>query len=392
MSAAAAVVSILAVVLLSQTPYGTVKIELSDPNAQVEVKVDGEVIDIAGLAQPLRLKAGQHDLLVTAGDYQSVSKSFIVRRGVEEVLRVTLEPKVEPRENASAPEVAAKPPAPRPESIAKMEQSGSVEKQPMPSAVAKTDTAAPPQSCLQEITVDLGNGVNLQMVLIPAGEFMMGSADSDAKARADEKPQHRVRITRPFWLGRYEVTQEQWEAVMGTRPWRGQSYVKEGSDYPATYVSWNDAIAFCQKLTTQEGSTYRLPTEAEWEYACRGGTTSAYYFGDDPSRLDDYAWVNVKHEQFAHVVGQKKPNPFGLYDMHGNVIEWCADWLGEDYYARSSMDDPTGPAYIYARRVYRGGTWSGDPSGCRVSRREGNDANTRQLSIGFRLASTVSSR
>ncbi len=130
----------------------------------------------------------------------------------------------------------------------------------------------------------------MKLVLIPAGEYLRGSPDSDKDASADEKPQHRVRITNDFYLGMHEVTQGEWKAVMGTEPWKGKPSVKEGKDYPATYVRWTDANEFCRKLSPWDGRTYRLPTEAEWEYAARGGTTTPYSFGDDASRLSEYAW------------------------------------------------------------------------------------------------------
>ena len=226
------------------------------------------------------------------------------------------------------------------------------------------------------------NSIGMELVLIPAGEFMMGSAESD-----DEKPQHKVRITEPFYFGVTEVTQGQWEAVMGTRPWSGSNYVKEGSDYPATSVRWVDAVEFCTKLSLKEGVTYRLPTEAEWEYACRGGTTTVYHFGDDASRLSEYAWFsdNAKKvdEKYAHRVGQKKANPFGLYDMHGNVYEWCADRYDSDYYEGSPTDDPTGPT-TGSSRVLRGGAWDYNAQVCRSANRRSRPRNAQSVN-GFRI-------
>jgi len=211
------------------------------------------------------------------------------------------------------------------------------------------------------------NSLGMKLVLVPAGEFMMGSPDSEPDAHGDEKPQHRVEITHPFYLGAYEVTVAQFRKFVevtgyqtdaeraappaGTRPqtWRDPGF-KQEDDHPVACVTWNDAAKFCQWLSDKAGMTYRLPTEAEWEYACRAGTTTPYSFGDDPASLKDYAWVEG---EATHPVGKKKPNPWGLYDVHGNVEEWCADWYNQYYYANSPGQDPTGPS-DGTQRVVRG--------------------------------------
>ena len=174
-------------------------------------------------------------------------------------------------------------------------------------------TKSPPK----ELTFDLGKGVKLEMVLIPAGEFLMGSPDSDKDAFPFEKPQHRVRITKPFYLGKYQVTQEQWEAVMGSNP----SNFK-GLKNPVETVSWEDCQKFLDKLNAKVGSKHGkfvLPTEAQWEYASRAGSTTRYYFGDDEKQLGEYAWYLPNSGSKTHPVGEKKPNAWGLYDMHGNL-------------------------------------------------------------------------
>jgi formylglycine-generating enzyme required for sulfatase activity len=178
------------------------------------------------------------------------------------------------------------------------------------------------------------------LVPIPAGEFMMG----DSELGPESEPHH-VKLTKSFHLGRTEVTQGQWTAVMGTTPWKDEDNVKEGDDCAATYVSWEDAVEFCRKLSVKEGVEYRVPTEAEWEYACRAETTTVWSFGDDESQIGEYAWYTENAddvaEKYAHIVGQKKPNPWGLYDIHGNVGEWCQDWAGE--YPSGDVTDPVGP-------------------------------------------------
>ena len=222
---------------------------------------------------------------------------------------------------------------------------------------------------------------------IPAGTFLMGSPESEPGRDSDED-QHKVTITKAFYMQTTEVTQGQWTAVMGTEPWKGKPTGKEGPNNAATYVSWVDAIAYCEKLSEKEGKTYRLPAEAEWEYACRAGTKTAWSFGDDEKVLGDYAW-HAKNaydidEKYAPQVGLKKPNAFGLYDMHGNVYEWCHDYYEEDYYKQSPAKDPPGPA-SGSFRVLRGGSWFGSSHLTRSALRYGYDAGYRNFYYGFRL-------
>ena len=202
---------------------------------------------------------------------------------------------------------------------------------------------------------------------IPAGEFLMGSAETEQPS-LHLASQHQVTLTKPFLLGVHEVTQGQWQAVMGTTPWKGKFMFKKGGDYPATYVHWQDAVEFCRQLSEKEGLEYRLPTEAEWECACRAGTTTVYSFGDDASELGEYAWYSenaeVVEQFYAHTVGQKNSNPWGLYDIHGNVWEWCEDWYG--VYHADAATDPTGPS-TGSFRLVRGGGWPCDAELCRSS-------------------------
>jgi formylglycine-generating enzyme required for sulfatase activity/predicted Ser/Thr protein kinase len=239
------------------------------------------------------------------------------------------------------------------------------------------------------------NSVGMVLVPIPAGEFQMGSPDSDSDAFANEKPRHLVQITKPFYLSVYEVTQQQYEKVMGVRPWRGhflwsQVWVQEGTAHPATYVSHDDAVEFCLKLSEQEGVEYRLPTEAQWEYACRAGSTTAYNFGDDVSKLGEHAWCFENTcdvgEWYAHRVGQKLPNPWGLYDMHGNLSEWCQDGYA-GYDSEKAVIDPTGPAQGDHRMV-RGGSINNSPSILRSAKRSSEQRTYRSYSKGFRPART----
>jgi formylglycine-generating enzyme required for sulfatase activity len=225
-----------------------------------------------------------------------------------------------------------------------------------------------------EAKFDLGNGVGLDMMLIPAGDFMMGSPESE-KGRANHETQHAVTLTKPFYMGKYEVTQEQWESVMGNNPSNNK-----GEKLPVTNVSWDDCQNFIKKLNEKNKGKYRLPTEAEWEYACRAGTTTAYSFGDSITKSDaNYGGSDTK------AVGSYKPNAFGLYDMHGNVYEWCEDWKAD--YPKESVIDPKGPA-TGDSRVLRGGFFLGDESRIRSSYRSINSPTYRDLNGGFRLAKT----
>ncbi len=238
------------------------------------------------------------------------------------------------------------------------------------------------------------NSIGIKLALIPAGEFQMGSPGSDSEASRNEKPQHAVRITKPFYLGVTEVTQEQYERVMGTNPSRFK-----GPQLPVENVSWEDAVEYCRKLSAlpverSAGRVYRLPTEAEWEYACRAGSTTRYYFDDDGSTWDfggdasmlgEHGWYKGNSVFKTQPVGQKKPNEWGLYDMHGNVWEWCSDWFSANYYANSPLEDPTGHA-SGSRRVCRGGSWSDAAELCRSASRSWYRPGHRYDNLGFRVA------
>ena len=251
---------------------------------------------------------------------------------------------------------------------------------------------------LSESPLVVTNSIGMKLRLIKAGAFQMGATKStdqlatlfETKAEnfENEFPRHRVTISQDFRLGVTEVTQSQWQSVMNTQPWSGKTFVKEGADYPATYVSWDDAVEFCRKLSAKEGVTYRLPTEAEWEYACRAGSTSMYSFGDSPGSLKDYAWIDENaydvDEKFAHRVEQKRPNALGLYDMHGNVFEWCSDWFGSDCYKSSPAADPRGPSWG-PYRVFRGGSWNYSSQRARSAFRDGNSPGLRSYGLGFRV-------
>jgi formylglycine-generating enzyme required for sulfatase activity/tRNA A-37 threonylcarbamoyl transferase component Bud32 len=217
------------------------------------------------------------------------------------------------------------------------------------------------------------NSIGMHLKLIPAGMFTMG----------DEADSHQVTLTQPFYLGVYEVTQGQYQRVVGTNP-----STFKGDQNPVENVSWGDAVEFCRRLSMlpeekASGRLYRLPTEAEWEYACRAGTNTAYYFGDYISQLEEYAWYDKNSSRKTHPVGKKKTNAWGLYDMHGNVWEWCSDWRGD--YSMGAATDPVGPKEGSVR-VYRGGSWGLEAANCRSALRYWIDPLYRSDFIGFRVA------
>ena len=290
------------------------------------------------------------------------------------------------------------------------------------------------------------NSIGMKLVRIPAGEFMMGSRESVeeldkayAKYGADcqwfkhEHPRHRVKISKSFFMGMHEVTVDQfrqfvrdtdyktdgekdgkggvgWNEEKGKSErhsrytWRNTGF-KQDDNQPVVFISWNDAVAFCKWLSGKEKQKYRLPTEAEWEYACRAGTTTRYHSGNDPeglvrvgnvgdatlkARIPPTPWALAGKDGYVFTapVGQFQSNAFGLYDMHGNVWEWCADWYGEAYYAKCPSVDPKGPASA-KHRVLRGCSWGYRPSYLRSAVRSRDLPDTRYFDVGFRVITTV---
>jgi formylglycine-generating enzyme required for sulfatase activity len=233
------------------------------------------------------------------------------------------------------------------------------------------------------------NSTSMRFMLIPAGSFMMGSPP-DELGRGGDESQHRVTLTKGFYMGITEVTQGQWRQIMGNN----SSHFRDcGADCPVEFVSWNDCQEFIKRLNQREGGKkYRLPTEAEWEYACRAESTTAFANGSitgtgcghDPN-LDVMGWYCGNSGKKPHPVAQRKPNAFGLYDMHGNIWEWCQDWYGP--YLSGDVNDPTGPS-SGSTRVLRGGGWHEDVAGCRSALRVGRSPTSSAGTMGFRLALT----
>gem|GEM_PF-699907 len=251
---------------------------------------------------------------------------------------------------------------------------------------------------------EITNSIGMKLVRIPKGKFLMGSPKNEKWHRADEN-QHEVLITRDYLIGETEVTQKQYKKVVGINPsyFQGDKLAKrhpqtgrvvkevDSSNHPVEQVSWEDAVEFCMKLSAlpeekAAGRMYHLPTEAEWEYACRAGSKTAYILGESSKSLGDYAWFDGNSNKQTHPVGEKKANAWGLYDMHGNVHEWCSDWYGN--YPKGAVSDPTG-AREGSYRVNRGGSCDQDAAHCRSANRSGRNPSVRYF-VGFRVALSLS--
>jgi formylglycine-generating enzyme required for sulfatase activity len=430
---AAAGVAILMLLLLStvirtRTSEGTLVVTVDQSDAVVVVADSKVSVVTPGDNQPVEIKVeeGKHTLKVAKGGFHTHTKTFTIKSGAREVFHVTLLPLVAKAQTAKAESTrqrdaiawttilpaGAPPPAAEPFDA--------------PTAKKHQQAWAEYLGLSAEQDVDLGDGVKLTFLLIPAGEFMMGSpAEERARFLEEAKgykppvgvrliptegPQHRVRITRPFYLGKYEVTQAQWEAVMGGNP----SHFTDNPSHPVEQVSWEDVQQFLSKLNVagtcrvpsakppldSSTMTFTLPTEAQWEYASRAGTTTFWHCGHDDAKLQEYAWFRVNSGGKTHPVGELLANGFGLHDMHGNVWEWCADWYGADYYAQSPPNDPSGPpagSEMFWRRartsssgrVDRGGGFFNHAGLCRSAYRNCGTPDGRRGNLGFRLASVL---
>jgi len=412
---------LLGVILYITTDNGTVKITGSDP--RMTVLIDGQEVRIENLGQPITFRTGPHKLQVKRDGLEFKTDSFQIRRGAETVLDVTYTPKLAAADRGPAA-------TPKPAESRRAETNPSTPVPSMPESRRETtkpaaNSPAPAPSEPEYVTTRVGQ---IKLKRIPAGKFLMGSRDGEGGT--DEHPQHGVRITRPFYLGVTEVTRGQFRLFVddtnykteaendgkGGYGWNEQTKefeqnpkftwqnagFEQTDEHPVVNVSWNDATEFAKWLSQKEGKTYRLPTEAEWEYACRAGTKTAYLCGDDPEGLAAVAniadgtakekypdWTSSIKARDGYVytapVGRFRTNAFGLYDMHGNVWEWCLDGYDGEYYKQSPADDPPGPSGS-SPRVFRGGSWCCQPVDCRSANRSGRAPGGRGISLGFRLA------
>ena len=254
--------------------------------------------------------------------------------------------------------------------------------------MAEADPAAPPEEHPRRLTLRLPGGPMLKLILVPAGTFQMGSPAAEKPRRANEGPPHGVTISNAFYMGLAPITQAQWTPVMRSLPWRSDEAAAEGDDLPAVCLDWRQAVEFCRKLSQSTGWPVRLPTEAEWEYACRAGSAARFCFGDDEALLADYAWyggpAGAAGVSGPQPVARKRPNDWGLYDMHGNVQEWCSDWFSGRYYAESPPVDPPGPTSGIAR-VVRGGSHASPADECRSAHRGLEPPGRQWREVGFRI-------
>lgn len=263
---------------------------------------------------------------------------------------------------------------------------------------AATETPSDPDTPTQELVLTINAaGVTFKMIRVEGGTFFMGATAEQLDDALDwEKPAHSVTLS-SYYIGETEVTQQLWQVVMGQKPtsdgWQWNSTHGMGKNRPAYFISWDDCQEFIKKLNALTGRTFRMPTEAEWEFAARGGNKSKGYKYSGSNNIEDVAWYEVNSrdkgssspDYGTHDVGTKQPNELGLYDMSGNVYEWCSDWYDDHYYSISPSSNPSGPS-TGASRVYRGGSWFLSARGCRVSHRGRYTPSVRDFSFGLRLA------
>jgi serine/threonine protein kinase/formylglycine-generating enzyme required for sulfatase activity/tetratricopeptide (TPR) repeat protein len=413
-----------ATVFFVQTDDGSIRVEINDPGIEVAIKGTEIVLKQADRGRDVKLTPGSHTLVVQRGDdVRFETDKLILKQGDQVTVRVELlADKVQVRQGEKL--IGSKTIKPAPTTVAQRGSSEKIDQAPPPAIAPFDETAAKKHQRAwgdylgmpveKEVVIGQdadGNDVRLSLVLVPPGEFLMGSshaalAELVEEARAEfvkahgperhfnealvtrEGPRRRIRITRPFYLGKYEVTQAQWQAVMGDNPSRFQ----DSPDHPLERVSWNDIQPLLAKLNEGQSAgrmTFMLPTEAQWEYACRAGTSTYWHSGDAEEDLQQYAWYHANSGGTSHPVGQLRPNPFGLYDLHGNVREWCADSYAGNAYAKAPRDDPRGASSGYVH-VHRGGGWRLSPVlHCRSAARMTDGSTARRDTVGFRLAATL---
>ena len=413
------------VIFMLRTPEGTLVVEINQSDAVVQVLDEEGKVEIERKGEKGKLSIsvdpGKHRLKVEKDGFSLFTEAFEMESGGEKAIRARLEPVASAvaSKPVTLPSAVGQKPVP-PKSPEPSRPSGSTEAPPL--AIAPF-TPAQAKQHQQRWAQYLGipavetNSIGMQMTLIPPGEFLMGSSEEEIEALLKEGerqgwpkelytnhirtevPQHKVRITKPFHLTAHEVTVGQFKAFVETtaykteaetdgngKNWRNPGFAQSDDD-PAVFITWHDATSFCKWLGTIDKEDYRLPTEAEWEYACRAGSTAHWSFGDNEASYEKYAWYDRKKWEYfsTHPVGQKLPNAFGLFDMHGNIREWCSDWFDSRFYRQSPVEDPTGPPNGTGR-VIRDGASYYKPQTNRCACRAGQVPEYKYLNVGFRLA------
>ena len=330
------------------------------------VLVDNKMVRGNNGVAKTTLPIGQHSYIVACDGYESEEGTVKLKASVPSNLQITLM-----KESVGA-------------GIVNQQQSENQQSSNTYVASSSNNSSGTPSvaSGSNAISIPVKDGISIEMVKVEAGTFMMGATsemkDSYDDPDSDEKPVHQVTLTNDYYMGKYEVTQALWQAVMGSNP----SNFK-GDNLPVEKVSWNDCQEFISKLNSLTGRKFRLPTEAEWEYAARGGKKSRSYQYSGSSNISDVAWYDGNSVNKTHPVGTKQANELGIYDMTGNVWEWCSDWYG--FYSSSSQTNPTG-ADSGSSRVFRGGSWYGNARYCRLSFRDCTPPDCRGYNLGLRLA------
>jgi formylglycine-generating enzyme required for sulfatase activity len=307
------------------------------------------------------------------------------------VLPAATEPATEYKETAKVGDPVKPPPPEKPKDTEKPRATERPKSTGKPKDTGKPNK--PP--AVAQVKEKLVNSLGMVLVGIHEGKFRMGSPRGEAGRNADEGPQHEVRITQPFYMGKYPVTKGEFAAFAQAASyqteaeqkgdkatWRNPGF-EQGDNDPVVLVTWNDAVEFCKWLSKKEGRAYALPTEAQWEYACRAGKQTAYFYGDDPAKLDDHAWFKANSKEQTHPVGSMLPNAWRLYDMAGNIRQWCRD--GMRAYSEEAADDPTGPEAVGGQRAFRGGDWGSAAEVCRCAARMQRDLTQRTNHSGFRV-------
>ena len=348
----------------------TLTIKYSPMSAMV--LVDNKLVKGSDGVANTSLPIGQHSYIIACDGYESEEGMVKLKASAPSNLQITLS-----KEAASTNQISQTTHPQQSQTQRPVSQTQPVSSTASLSTSSTSLNAVGSSTSGSVITIPVKGGVSIEMVKVEAGSFDMGATSEMQNPYSDEKPVHRVTLTNNYYVGKYEVTQALWQAVMGSNP-----SIFKGDDLPVEEVSWKDCQKFITKLNAMTGKRFRLPSEAEWEYAARGGKKSRGYLYSGSNAIGDVAWYEGNSSFMTHAVGTKQPNELGIYDMTGNVWEWCQDRYGS--YSSSPQTNPTG-AVGGSRRVFRGGSWSYSARRCCTSSRSGHSPGYRRYDLGLRL-------